>query len=76
MKPAAPHLRYGQKLGQPLKELILIVSYQTFRRWVREKEEAHTAKRSTAKRKHISHLFRPFRVGSANIFHSRSDALG
>ena len=44
-------LRYGQKLGQQLKELISIVSYQTFRRWVREKEEAHAAKKSTAKRK-------------------------
>jgi putative transposase len=44
-------LRYGQKLGQQLKELISIVIYQTFLRWVREKEKAHAAKKSIAKRK-------------------------
>jgi putative transposase len=44
-------LRVGRKLGVQLKELISIVSYQTFRRWVREVETMHSAKRSTAKRK-------------------------
>ncbi|MEW4526723.1 hypothetical protein [Maioricimonas sp. JC845] len=34
-----------------LKELISIVSDQTFRRRVREKEEAHTAEQATPKRK-------------------------
>ena len=41
-------LRCGRKLGLQLKELISIVSYQTFRRWVREAEEAHTAKKAAA----------------------------
>jgi putative transposase len=40
-------LRCGRKLGLQLKELISIVSYQSFRRWVREAEEAHTAKKAT-----------------------------
>lgn len=31
-------LRCGRKLGVQLKELISIVSYQSFRRWVREAE--------------------------------------
>jgi putative transposase len=45
-------LRCGRKLGVQLKELISIVSYQSFRRWVREAEEAHAAKRvATPKRK-------------------------
>ena len=44
-------LRFGKKLGQQLKELISIVSYQSFRRWVREAEVAHTAQKATPKRK-------------------------
>jgi putative transposase len=45
-------IRCGRKLGVQLKELISIVSYQSFRRWVREAEEAHTAKKAaTPKRK-------------------------
>lgn len=39
-------LRCGRKLGLQLKELISIVSYQSFRRWVREAEAAHTAKKA------------------------------
>jgi putative transposase len=41
----------GKKLGQQLKELISIVTYQPFLRWVREAEAAHTAKKATPKRK-------------------------
>lgn len=44
-------LRFGKKLGQQLKELISIVTYQSFQRWVREAEAAHTAKKATPKRK-------------------------
>ena len=33
-------VRHGQKLGARIKELISIVSYSAFRRWVRELEEA------------------------------------
>ena len=34
-------VRLGQALGTKLKELISIVTYDTFRRWVRETEQAH-----------------------------------
>jgi len=44
-------LTVGRRLGAQLKELISIVSYQTFARWVRDVETTHTAKQSTAKRK-------------------------
>jgi putative transposase len=44
-------LRCGRKLGIQLKELISIVSYHSFRRWVREAEEAHVARKATPKRK-------------------------
>lgn len=44
-------LRCGRRLGVQLKELMSIVSYQSFRRWVRETEAAHTAKKVTPKRK-------------------------
>jgi len=44
-------LRAGRRLGLQLKELMSFVTYQTFQRWVREVEAAHTAKRSTSKRK-------------------------
>ena len=40
-------LRAGRKLGVQLKELISIVSYQTFCRWVRD-VVMHSAKRCTA----------------------------
>jgi uncharacterized short protein YbdD (DUF466 family) len=40
-------LRIGKKLGQQLKELISIVTYQSFLRWVREAEAAHTEKTVT-----------------------------
>ncbi|MCR9296461.1 MAG: hypothetical protein NXI32_27435 [bacterium] len=35
-------LRAGRRLGVQLKELMSFVSYQTFRRWIREAEENHT----------------------------------
>jgi hypothetical protein len=38
-------LRFGKKLGQQLKELISIVTYQLFLRWVRKTAAAQTAKR-------------------------------
>jgi len=44
-------LKVGRRLGAQLKELISIVSYQTFARWVRDVETTHAAKPSTAKRK-------------------------
>lgn len=44
-------LRFGRKFGQQLKELISIVIYQSFQRWVREAEVAHTAKQSAPRRK-------------------------
>lgn len=44
-------LKVGRRLGVQLKELISIVSYQTFRRWIREAEESHTSKQTTTKRK-------------------------
>ena len=42
-------LKFGRKLGVQLRELISIVSYQTFVRWIREKEAAHTAKQTARK---------------------------
>lgn len=42
-------LKVGRKLGVQLRDLISIVSYQTFVRWVREKEAAHTAKQVARK---------------------------
>lgn len=44
-------VRCGRKLGLQLKELIWIVSYQSFRRWVREAEKAHTKQAATPKQK-------------------------
>jgi hypothetical protein len=44
-------LRFGRKLGQQLKEPISIVSYQSFLRWVRDVEAAHTAKKPIPTRK-------------------------
>lgn len=43
-------LRFGRRLGVQLKELISIVSYQTFRRWVRETESSHEAKKGTGRK--------------------------
>ncbi len=43
-------LRFGRKLGQQLKELISIVTYQSFLRWAREAEAAHTTTKATPKR--------------------------
>ena len=42
-------LKFGRKLGVQLRELISIVSYQTFVRWIREKEAAHIAKQTSRK---------------------------
>ena len=53
---ATPHekrrlLKFGRKLGVQLRDLISIVSYQTFVRWIREKEVSHAEKRSASARK-------------------------
>ena len=42
-------LKFGRKLGVQLRDLISIVSYQAFVRWIREKEAAHTAKQPSRK---------------------------
>ena len=43
-------LRHGKKLGARIKDLISIVSYSTFRRWVRQMEgEESAAKHSEPK---------------------------
>lgn len=42
-------LKFGRKLGVQLRDLISIVSYQTFVRWIREKEAAHAAKQTARK---------------------------
>jgi putative transposase len=43
-------VRHGKKLGARIKEVISIVSYSTFRRWVRQMEgEEATAKSSEPK---------------------------
>jgi putative transposase len=42
-------LRFGKKLGQKLKKLISILSCQSFRRWGRKADVAHTAKKATPK---------------------------
>jgi hypothetical protein len=39
----------GRKLGVQFRELILITTYQTYPRWVREAEEARTAKKPVPK---------------------------
>jgi len=41
-------IKAGQKLGSKLRELMSFVSYDTFRRWVREKETAATQKAESA----------------------------
>jgi putative transposase len=40
-------VRHGQKLGARIKEVISIVSYSTFRRWVRQMEGDELAAKST-----------------------------
>ena len=35
------HLKLGRDLGTQLRGVITIVSYDTFRRWIREAETAH-----------------------------------
>ncbi len=42
-------LKFGRKLGVQSRDLISIVSYQSFVRWIREKEAAHTAKQTARK---------------------------
>ena len=37
-------VKLGRELGTKLRELITIVSYDTFRRWVRKAEKAHVAR--------------------------------
>ncbi len=44
-------LQFGRKLGVQLRGLISIVSYQTFVRWIREKETSHTEKKAASGRK-------------------------
>jgi len=44
-------LRAGRRLGAQLKELMSFVSYQTFRRWIREAEESHTKSKPASNRK-------------------------
>ncbi len=44
-------VRAGRRLGIQLKELMSFVSYQTFRRWIREAEKNHTQSKQTANRK-------------------------
>jgi hypothetical protein len=44
-------LKFGRKLGVQLRDLISIVSYQTFVQWIREKEASHAEKTAAATRK-------------------------
>ena len=44
-------LKFGRKLVVQLRDLISIVSYQTFVRWIQEKEKSHTEKEAASKRK-------------------------
>jgi transposase len=44
-------LRAGRRLGVQLKELMSFVSYQTFRRWIREAEENQTKSKPASNRK-------------------------
>lgn len=43
-------LKVGRKLGVQLRNLISIVSYQTFVRWIREKEKSHAENQTASKR--------------------------
>ena len=44
-------LKFGRKLGVQLRDLISIVSYQTFVRWIREKEASRAQKKAASTRK-------------------------
>ena len=44
-------LKFGRKLGVQLRDLISIVSYQTFVRWIREREASHAEKKAASARK-------------------------
>ncbi len=44
-------LKFGRRLGVQLRELISIVSYQTFVRWIRQKEASHAEKKAASARK-------------------------
>lgn len=44
-------LKFDQKLVVQLRDLISIVSYQTFVHWIRDKEKSHTEKEAALKRK-------------------------
>ncbi len=44
-------LKFGRKLGVQLRDLISIVSYQSFIRWIREEEAAHAEKKAASTRK-------------------------
>ena len=44
-------LKFGRKLGVQLRDLISIVSYQTFVRWIRENEASHAEKKAASTRK-------------------------
>jgi putative transposase len=44
-------LKVGRKLGVQLRDLISIVSYQTFVRWIRGKEASHAEKKAASARK-------------------------
>ena len=43
-------LKFGRRLGVQLRDLISIVSYQTFVRWIREKEASHAKKKASARK--------------------------
>jgi putative transposase len=43
-------LKFGRKLGVQLRDLISIVSYQSFVRWIREKEASHAVKNASARK--------------------------
>ncbi|MFN5801118.1 MAG: hypothetical protein ACK5AN_26650, partial [Planctomyces sp.] len=44
-------LKFGRRLGVQLRNLISIVTYQTFVRWIRETEAAHAEKTTASDRK-------------------------
>ena len=43
-------LKFGRKLGVQLRDLTSIVSYQSFVRWIREKEASHAEKKASARK--------------------------
>ena len=46
-------IKFGRDLGVKLRELISIVSYSTFRRWIREAEAAHVARDESPPRRPV-----------------------